>query len=290
MKKLIINADDFGLSRGINRGIIELFKKGALTSTSLLVNMPGFDDAVSLIKENQSLGAGIHINVIRGKPVSPVKKVGSLCESGFFRGSIFSLLGLPYTHKKGLDEFGRECRAQIEKAVSSGIHITHVDSEKHIHIIKPFFKILLKIAQEYGISKIRCINEIPYFSHHIFNFPYFFNKQLYTALYLSFCSIENKQLLDTHNFNSPDYFYGISATGNMTLENYTRVLSNLKKGTTEIMCHPGYIDNEWKSYPLNREKYYINSRRQKELSILLSPKIKELFKQHGISLMSYREL
>ncbi len=254
MKKLIINADDFGLSRSINRGIIELFKINALTSTSLLVNMQGFDDAVSLIKENQSLGVGIHINVVRGKPVSCVEKVRSLCGGDFFRGSIFSLLRLPYAHKKGLDEFARECRAQIEKALARGVQITHLDSEKHIHIIKPFFKVLLKIAQEYGISKIRCINEIPYLSHNIFNTPYFFNKQLYAALYLSFCSIQNKQLLDSYNFNSPDYFWGVSATGNMTLENHTWILSNLKEGATEIMCHPGYIDNEWQGYPLNREE------------------------------------
>jgi len=290
MKKLIINADDFGLSRSINRGIIELFGKGAITSTSLLVNMPGFEDALKLIKENQSLCVGIHINVLRGKPICPVEKVSSLCEGGFFRGKLFSLAFLPYINKKILEEFAQECRAQIEKAISQGINITHMDSEKHIHLIQPFFSILLKIAQEYSISRIRCINESSYFRHAVFNPPYFLNKQLYAASYLSFCSMKNRKLQGSYKFNSPDYFYGVSTTGNMTLENITWALSNLRDGTTEFLCHPGYIDHEWQDYPLKRERYYINATRHKELSLLASPRVKELIKQQGILLMPYREL
>lgn len=71
MKNVIINADDFGLSEGINKGIVKAFRDGLLTSTSLMVNMPGFEDAISLIRENPDLSLGIHINIIRGKPVCP---------------------------------------------------------------------------------------------------------------------------------------------------------------------------------------------------------------------------
>lgn len=290
MKKLILNADDFGLSRSINEGIIESFRRGPLTSTSLLVNMPGFDDALHLIRENQSLGTGIHINVFRGEPVSPARRIKSLCRGSFFRGSLPALLALAYIHKEGLDEFAIECRAQIEKALSHGIRITHLDSEKHIHIIKPFFKIFLKVAKEYGISKIRCINEIPYFPQEILHLRDAFNKQRYAALYLSFLSKENKKLLKDCDCYSPDYFYGISGTGRMTLSRCERILSNLKEGTTEIMFHPGYIDNEWKTYPLNREKYYINAKRDEELNVLLNPRIRELIKEHNILLTTYRDL
>jgi predicted glycoside hydrolase/deacetylase ChbG (UPF0249 family) len=288
MKKLIINADDLGLSRSVNKGIIELFCKGVLTSSSLLVNMPGFDDAVSLIKSDRSLCVGVHINVVRGQPVSPVERVGSLCKGDSFRGSIPYLMALPYVYKQGLEEFATECRAQIEKALSKGVCITHLDSDKHIHIIRPFFKTLLKVAQEYGILKIRCINETPYLPSFLFNPSCFFNQQRYTALYLSYCSMENRKLLDAHNFHSPDHFFGVSATGHMTLEDYIRILSDLKEGTTEIMCHPGYVDDEWQNYPLNQDR--INIKRQKELSVLLDPRIKESIQQHGISLMNYREL
>jgi hopanoid biosynthesis associated protein HpnK len=284
MKKVIINADDFGLSRSINQGIIELFRNGVLTSASLLVNMPGFKDAVGLIRDNPSLGVGLHINVMRGKPVSSRDQVRSLCQGDHFRGSLVRLWTLPYIHKGVLREFAVECRAQIEKALSHGIQITHLDSEKHIHIIKPFFKVLLKVGQEYGISKIRCINEIPYLRRDLAN------KRSLTALYLSWRSMRNKRMLKAHQFHSPDHFYGVANTGRMNLADILEVLSNLKNGTTEIMCHPGYIDDEWQRDPLVRENYYINSARPEEISILLNTKIKGLLQQHDISLMSYKEL
>ena len=91
-------------------------------------------------------------------------------------------------------------------------------------------------------------------------------------------------------FRSPDYFYGVSATGRMSLDGLTQVLSNLKEGTTEIMCHPGFIDDEWQDFPLNREKYFINGQREKEMGVLLSPKIIEQLHQRNVSLISYREL
>ncbi|MDE2008561.1 MAG: ChbG/HpnK family deacetylase [Candidatus Omnitrophica bacterium] len=289
MKKLIINADDFGLSRGINKGIIELFNSGVLTSASLMVNMPGFEDAVRSIRDNPGLGVGLHINVLRGRPVSPVEGVGSLCEGGFFHGNVNRLAALCYTGKRCLEEFAVECRAQIEKALSRGVRITHLDSEKHVHILSPLFKVLLTIAGEYGILKIRSINEIPYLGQRA-GLGRVFKKQSYTALLLSCCSMINRRMLETYHVKSPDYFYGASVTGRMTLEGCIRVLSGLKKGTTELMCHPGYIDEEWQDPVLNRQKYYINAARQREMEVLRCLGARGVFKQYGISLSSYGQL
>ncbi len=144
MKRIIINADDFGLSKGINSGIIKAYQEGILTSASLIVNMPGFEDAVKLAKENLGLGVGIHINIIRGKPILHFDKVKSFTDDrGYFLQNPLKVLMTMCTRKLNLKELEMECRAQIEKGLQHGIAITHIDSEKHLHLLRPIFEIFL---------------------------------------------------------------------------------------------------------------------------------------------------
>lgn len=287
MKRLVINADDFGLSSGINKGIVEAFCNKSLTSTSLMANMPGFEDAVHWAKEYQALSVGIHVNVLRGKPLSPPDKIRRLCRGEFFRGDMAVLLAQSCFQKQVLDEFERECRAQIERVQHAGIPVTHLDSEKHIHMIGPFFKIFSRLAREYGIRSVRCVNEIPYFSRSSYAI---FNRQLYVAYYLSTQFAENRDVLRYNGLSSTDYFFGIVDTGRMVEKKYMQVLSCLKDGTTEIMCHPGHINNEWNVSPLLREKYYINGSREQELRALLCPQIKDAVNKYDISLIGYGDV
>ncbi len=285
MKKVIINADDFGLSKSINKGIIECYKRGILTSASLIVNAPGFEDAIDLIKRNLGLSTGIHINVIRGKAVLPADKVKYISQNGLFLGNMFRILKISYLHKRQLKELEMEFRAQIERALDSGINITHIDSEKHIHMIGPIFEIISRIAIEYGIPRIRYVKEAPIDPGNMHNLYYLFKKQFYKILLFNLVSIKKRSLGYKFPIKITDYFYGLYNSGSLTTEKYERIFMGIKNGTTEIMCHPGYIDEEWKKYPLSLEKFYLNQNRERELNALIDPKVKELVYKLGIKLV-----
>jgi predicted glycoside hydrolase/deacetylase ChbG (UPF0249 family) len=290
MKRVIVNADDFGFSKRINSGIIETYRKGILTSASLVVNMPGFDDAINLIRQNPGLDIGVHINIIRGRPISSLTNSRILTEQGYFLMSIPRLLTRIFTKKIRLEELEVECRAQIEKAFKEGISISHIDSEKHLHLFRPFFKLIVKLADEYGIKKIRLINEIPYIFQKIPDFTRFFNKQLYKSVALSIISTMNKPLVKASNMRAPNYSYGIAGAGNMAIDGYKNILKKLKNGTTEIICHPGYAEDGSRKNSLCESKYCIDKIREQELGALLEPRIKEALGKLNVELIAYKEL
>src|SRR5215831_20185736 len=131
-KQLIVTADDFGLTDGVNRAVVRAHKEGVVTSASLMVNSPAFESAVELARQNPSLDIGLHLD-LTNKP--------------------FALAVRP--HKLNLE---REVRAQIEKALGTGLHITHLDGHKHVHIIPAVWKVVHALASEYGIRAIRTMN------------------------------------------------------------------------------------------------------------------------------------
>jgi len=291
MKSIIINADDFGLSRSINKGIIRAYREGVLTSASLLVNMPGFEDAVSLIKENPGLGIGLHINLFRGRPIMPPDKTTTITDkNGFFLSNILTIVTRIYQKRINIDELEAECVAQIKRGLDRGVNITHLDSEKHLHLINPVYNIVVKLAKKFGINKIRNINERPYILKFALGGRFIFNSSLGKTAMLSLLSMRRKKVNSINSIKTTDYSFGLLSSGSMTLNEYERLFKHLANGTTEISCHPGYIDEEWRNPPLNREKYYITTKRERELSALLAPGLKEIIQKLNIELINYKEL
>lgn len=289
MKRIIINADDFGLSDSINQGIIKAYREGVLTSASLMVNMPGFENAVNFLKNNSGLDIGLHINLFRGKPLIPFCEIRTLTdENGSFLQSVFKIVKRIYQKKLSLFELELECDAQMKKALDSGIKITHIDSEKHLHLLSHVYKIVVKLARKYGINKIRNINEYPYIARFMLDRNHILNSSLCKAMALQVLSMRVKKINYINYINSTDYSFGL--LGSMTLNKYERLFNYLKDGTTEILCHPGYIDEDWRRPPLNRERYYVNINREEELSALLSPVLKEMIRKLNIELVNHKEL
>ncbi|MFO6497185.1 MULTISPECIES: chitin disaccharide deacetylase [Bacillus] len=146
MKALIINADDFGLSRGVNLGIIEAFQRGVLTSTTIMTNMLEMEHAVSLARENPALGVGVHLTLTAGRPLlSDLQTVAD--EDGNFR----KLSYYQGFFDIDLDEVYKEWKAQIEKALTCGLHPTHIDSHHHIHTYGNLSEVFVKLATEYHL-------------------------------------------------------------------------------------------------------------------------------------------
>lgn len=146
MKKLIINADDFGYCKGVNYGIIEAYKNGILTSTTMMANMPGFEQALELHEQYPGLGIGIHLTLTTGRPIlSNLKTIvdaeGNFRNQAYYKGSFII----------DQQEIYDEWKAQIEKILATGIKPTHVDTHHHANLFSDFNDIYLKLADEYQL-------------------------------------------------------------------------------------------------------------------------------------------
>ncbi len=282
MKKVIINADDFGLVQGVNEGIIKAHKEGILTSTTLMANMPGFDQAVELAGAHPNLGVGVHLNILRGQSLSPVEKVESLLSKNrCFIPSVSHLVRRILLKRIRGDEVEREFRAQVEKVKNTGLSPSHIDSEKHIHMIRPLFRIVLRLAKEYEINRIRFIQE-----YCLSLRP----GQMLKSMLISLSSASLKKRITTEGIRSPDRFYGVCASGRITAAKLKKVLHGVKEGVTEIMVHPGFITQDMIELETRIGPYYINKYREKELSALLDESLPDVIADLGIRLINFSHL
>ncbi|MGG0187480.1 chitin disaccharide deacetylase [Bacillus rhizoplanae] len=145
MIRLIVNADDFGLTRGVNHGVIDAHVNGLVNSTTMMMNMPGVEHAVQLAKEYKTLGVGVHLVLTAGKPL--LSDVPSLVkEDGSFHSQSTIREG-----KINPDEVWREWTAQIEKFLSYGLIPTHLDSHHHVHALPILHDVLERLAEKYHI-------------------------------------------------------------------------------------------------------------------------------------------
>ena len=235
MPKLIFNADDLGLSQGVNLGIVECYKNGVVNSASLLTNTPFFEQAVALIKQHQLPNIGLHFNLTEFKPVLNTHKT-IVDSTGQFIRTITN------NHSIDLTEVAAELEAQYQKAVAAKVAITHFDSHHHVHMNELLRKVFVKMAQKHQLPLRKTAN--------LYRNP--IKKLRYYWLY-------KNQPFYSKSFSS--VFYDDKATL-QTLQN----LIHNAKGTLEIMCHPGYDD------ALNGE---YNVQRVAEIKILTSPEVKK---------------
>ncbi|MGB8953150.1 MAG: ChbG/HpnK family deacetylase [Candidatus Aminicenantales bacterium] len=277
MKRVIINADDFGLCRSVNEGVILAYQKGVLSSATIMANTPGFDQAVELAKENPGLGVGVHLNIVRGKPLSSVQKIKSLVGSdGRFLNKAGVLIRRIAAKKIAAEEVEEEFRAQIEKVLKAGIQPTHLDSEKHIHIFPSVFKTTIGLAEEYGIHSVRYIQE--------FRLTPRLTRSL-KAFLISIAAAQGKRFLES-GIVITDRFYGICYSGRMTSGRLRKILVSLREGTAEIMVHPGFVTPEL--FALEEVgPYYINKYRETELNALLDAGLRDLLKSREIQLIHF---
>lgn len=278
-KRLIINADDFGLSKSVNQGIIDGYKKGVITSATIMANMPGFLDAVLKTKRNPGLGVGVHLNIYRGRPLSFPGAIPSLVNN---KGNFFAssrLVQKIYLKKINPQEIEKELKAQIIKVKEAGIPITHLDSEKHFHVFPIVSEVVLKLACYFQIKKIR----LPYEKWYSKDIADLFSSQFYKMQYLAWRSQALIPYFQRRDIKTIDNFYGILYSRKINLRSFLAILSALAPGVSEIMVHPGYVDQELRLLS-QRLGYNLLDSRAQELKVLLDPYLKE---QNNIQLIHY---
>lgn len=272
---LIVNADDFGLNKCVNRGIIKAFNNGIVTSASLLVNRNGYEDALKNISENPKLGIGIHLNVFRGKPLTNPKILVN--KQGFFyESNARFLLNYIIYKNKIRKEIYEEFEKQILKAKKDNILISHIDTEKHIHALPSVFRIIIEIAKKHDIKAVR----IPFEKITMRSFfnPTQFIKLLIMLLFYP----ANKKTLSESNIITPKYLHGISISKKYSIATLDRLLRLLESGTNELSCHPGLTQPE--------ESSYIDKYRQQELDVLTDNALINAISEKNISLINFRDL
>ncbi len=260
MKKFILNADDLAKSENHNRAIADGYKYGILKSTSIMANMPFYNDALwNVVRPNPNLGVGVHLNLIEGKALNP--ELFMLCdEKGNFNNSYLKLI-INSTSKKFLSQIEKEFRSQIEKCISD-FKPAHIDSHVHTHAIPSIFELVCKLAVEYGIKQVRTQNEKFYFINDKKYDKKTYNINLIKVLLLKYFTLINKKTIKKYNLKTNDYILGVSYTSMM---DSTTVLEGLKKFknediTVEALIHPclyedtEIIDNHLEEYLITKDE------------------------------------
>lgn len=246
MKHLIINADDFGLSPGVNQGIVKAYQAGGISSTTLMVNMPGFEDAVRLARLHPELGVGLHFNLTYGRPISDVRLVPSLVQR---EGCFYPISEIS---SRELCEIEIELLAQWERFIATGLYPTHLDAHHHLHQVCPeVYEAMAQLAFRENIPMRRLQQP-----HHLNGNP--------ALLPIT----ADQVLLDTYDADNG-------------LQKLLCYLHNLPHGSTEIMCHPGYVDE-----PL-RLISKLTKEREFELAIFCNLAVSRTIQALGIRLIHY---
>jgi len=286
MKNLIVNADDLGWTAGVNRGIAAAQRNGIVTSASLLANGGAFDDGVETAGELPGLGVGVHLNLSNGKPTAPPGEVPSLLnEKGEFSGGPQSLLVRLSTGRLDTREVEKEWEAQILKVLRAGIRPTHLDGHKHVQMLPGLFAIALRLAKKHGIEAMRVSHEASPLRTALSEGNRGSKvalKQGVEARGLKLLARGAREMAERSGISTADYFCGIAQTGVLRKAGVLQLLRNLPEGTTELMCHPGYADQD-----LRDSATRLQQSRQTEVEILTDPEIRKSVAELGIRLINY---
>jgi chitin disaccharide deacetylase len=278
MKYLIVNADDFGMTAGVNRAVVEGHQRGIVTSATAMVNMPGFDEAVLLAQENPRLGVGLHFNITQGEPVADGAKVRSLLNAhGLFTGTSTALARRSLVGKLRTEEVVIELRAQLEKALGAGLKLTHLDSHKHAHALPQVFEAVARVLPEYGVGAVRMMLEAPRLGGSLKVV-----KQGAVSLGVARLCRANLAACRRAGLTTTDAFFGIAQTGFWTKRWLANLIENLPDGVSELMCHPGYQVESAGPVPTR-----LTASRAEELKLLTDPEIRDLVEARGVRLVNF---
>lgn len=284
--KIIINADDFGLCHEVNEAVHDSCEKGVLTSATLMANMPGFDEAVSIAKDLGRLGVGIHLNILRGSPLSDPAKIPTLVNrDGKFLGDAMSLWMKFISHRIDIGQVELELDAQMKRVIESGIKPTHIDSEKHLlHLFPALWSCACSAAVDNGIGAIRIVRErLDDSIRSIVRSPSQFLK-------LMILNKRGRGLLKVASgmgLKSCDGFFGVADTGRMVADRYRSFLANNDSGSFEIMTHPAVASIE-RAY--DGETSWLDRARINEYRALIDGRTKEVICESGAKLINYNQL
>jgi chitin disaccharide deacetylase len=271
VRRLIVNADDFGLSASVNAAIIRAHRDGILTTASLMTNEPGFEEAVKLAKENPKLGVGLHLTLLQGHSALPPEKISGLVNSrGEFSESPVGV-GMNYFFKRNLREQLRaEIHAQFAKFHATGLPLDHVNGHLHLHLHPNIFKILMEDSEKLCIRHLRLTRDCFSRSRRLSSGQFFY--KISHAAIFEMLSRRARKTLTQKKIRHAQITFGLLQNSRVD-ENYIlKLLPELTPGDSELYSHPS----------LGEFKH--------EFDALISPRVKSRAQELGIELIRYQDL
>ena len=290
MRRLIVNADDFGFTAGVNRAIVEAHTHGIVTSSTLMANGRAFKDAVRLAMSVPRLSIGCHVVLIDGEPVLDARLLPSITSAhstgNRFRDRLQFFAARALAGRLDSGEIEAEASAQIRKLQSAGVSVSHLDTHKHTHLFPAVLRPLLRAARACGVRAIR--NPFgprkPLKSSELLARPSLWTRYAEVRILRTLASTF-RDSASREDLLTPDGTLGIVVTGALDEQLFEGIAAIVPEGTWEFVCHPGYNDDDLKS-----AKTRLRASRENELRVLTMPKARELLLRQGIDLISYREL
>lgn len=288
MRRLIINADDFGLTGGVNRAIIECHRAGSVTSTTLMANSAEFANAVDLARAYPGLGVGCHVMLVDGKPLLSPEQVSSLLDprTQEFRNSAADFARAAVRKQLRPEDIAAEAHAQMRKLLDAGVRLTHFDTHKHTHIFPTALKALLGVAKDLDVRAVRN----PFGSLDVATSialaqkPRLWLRHLQMKV-LSRYSVDFARAVKDSGLRTTDGTFGILSTGSFDERAFRTILDAIPEGTWELVCHPGYNDSA-----LANVKTRLRESRIIEREVLTMPQVRDEIRARGIELISFAQL
>jgi predicted glycoside hydrolase/deacetylase ChbG (UPF0249 family) len=241
-RSLVINADDLGLTVGVNNGIFDAHDRGVLTSASVFANARATDDALARALKRPALGVGCHLTLVDGQPTLSPARVPSLIEdAGRFRGSWKPFIVSCLLGRISLLEVEQELTAQIDRIRSAGVALTHLDAHKHVHAYPPIFAIVTRLARRFGVPVVRVpFERRPNVHGDATQQRTARNQALMNAAMLPWAWRDYRHAARA-GVRTP-HFIGRAQTGVLSAQALAAMVRGLPPGVTELMVHPGYVD------------------------------------------------
>jgi hopanoid biosynthesis associated protein HpnK len=285
VRRLIVNADDFGLTHGVNRAIAEAHHRGIVTSTTLMANAGAFDEAVLLAKSSSRWSVGCHLVLVDGEPLIDPGRLPSLVpkRSRRFRNGLGVFAVRALSGWLDTDQVEAEATAQIRKLQSHHLDPSHIDSHKHTHMFPSALMGMLRAARTCGVGAIR--NPFEVVAANFVRVQQGLWKRRAQVRTLRGLAGGFRKAVARAGLRTPDGTLGIVATGSLDTQLFLAIAEHMPEGTWEFVCHPGYLDDDLRSTPTR-----LRESRERELAILTSPESREALASRGVELISYRDL
>ena len=264
-RQLVVNADDFGFTPDVNRGIVEAHRHGILTATTLMANGDAFEDAVRLARDAETLDIGCHLVLVGGRSLATGRPLPE---------TVTKLLAA--LARRALDPYG-EMQTQVRRIVDAGIRPTHLDTHKHTHLAPPVLDAVARLGREFGIPWVRRPFDFPMGA--VGGVP---RLDRLTSTCLGLMRPRVHRVLERAGRRTTDHFAGFQITGRFRAAGLVRLLEILPAGSTELMCHPGFCTEALRHAPTR-----LKESREEELRALTSPEVRAAVERNGIELVNY---
>jgi predicted glycoside hydrolase/deacetylase ChbG (UPF0249 family) len=294
MRRLIVNADDFGMTTGINHAIAQAQEHGIVTSATLMANARAFEGAAALARslagDTARFSVGCHVVLLDGEPLLPADRVASLLQPGaqngnHFRVKLNDFVMASFRGKLRPEEIEAEATAQMQRLQTAGVEPSHFDTHKHAHMFPAVLRPLLRAARAQNVPAVRN----PFGQVWALPLADVLRRQLWKRFaqlnVLRNFAAKFRHEVEAHGLRTTDGSVAVLVTGILDLKLFREIVNNIPEGTWELVCHPGYNDAE-----LDKVRTRLRESRAQELELLTSDGAREALQARGVELISYREL